>query len=257
VADFALHKWYLDITDGFGRVFIGYCVHLKWGQAAIRGYQSLWRFPDGQVTSDTKIGRAPEPSSDMAGCLLWRPTGIEAVWQPAAKSIEEKLLETADGEIVWRCSQPKARASITSSAINLSGWGYAECIDITIPVWKLPFRTLYWGRCHTDNHYLVWIKWEGRTERSLIWFDGNCSQDLVITGNRVAGSQFELELGERMALRKGKIGSTIARPLGGKLEFLPKTVLSLNERKWYCRGVLCASGSRAETGTVIYEKVSW
>jgi len=256
MADFLLRKWYLDIADNAGHVYIGYCIYLKWGHFEINGYQNLWCSPEKGIRTETKIARVRAPYYDGADRLVWQPTGVKATWESEARPIEETLLKTDDGQIIWQCAQPKARASITSSALRFSGWGYTECIDITIPVWKLPFRTLYWGRCHTEHHYLVWIKWCGRASKSLVWFDGQFSQDFLIGDNRFAGSQFTLMLGESTPLRQGEIGSTIVRPLGGILKALPRTILSTDERKWYSNGVL-NTDSKAEPATTIYEKVSW
>jgi hypothetical protein len=256
MADFCLKKWYVDIADNAGHVYIGYCVYLKWGHFEINGYQNLWRSPEKGIRTETKVARVRAPDYDGADRLIWQPSGLMATWESAAEPIAETLLETDDGRIIWLCTQPKAQASITSSGLRFSGWGYTECIDITIPVWKLPFRTLYWGRCHTDHHCLVWIKWCGRTNKSLIWFDGQFSQDFLIADDRVEGSRFTLTLRESTPLRQGKIGSTIVRPLGGILKALPRTILSIDERKWYCNGVL-NTDSKAEPATTIYEKVSW
>lgn len=254
--NFSLRKWYLDAADDRGNVYIGYCVHLKWRGIELNGFQHLWRTPQKGIETQTQITRQPTPEYKGENQLIWQPNGVQGIWESVCKPIIETLLDIEDGKIVWQCTQPKARASINSSKLSFSGWGYTECIDITIPVWKLPFRTLYWGRCHTTNHYLVWIKWDGKTKQNLIWFDGKCSQDFVIEDNMITGSDFLLKLGENVPLRQGKIASTIFRPFKKIVRILPKTTFLADERKWYNKGIL-ETDSKSESATVIYEKVLW
>jgi|WetSurMetagenome_2_1015567.scaffolds.fasta_scaffold78123_2 hypothetical protein len=252
---FSLKKWYLDAADDQGNVYIGYYVLLKWGKFELNGLQHLWRFP-GDIETQTDITRQSAPGYERKDRLVWKPRGFEGIWESVGEPVKATLLDVEEGKIVWQCTQPKARASVNSTKLSFSGWGYTECIDITVPVWKLPFKTLYWGRCHTNNHYLVWIKWEGKTKQNWIWLDGKCSHDFVIEANKISGDDFLLELGKNVPLREGKIGSTILQPFRNLTRFLPKTVLSLDERKWYCMGIL-HSKSEVEPAIVIYEKVSW
>jgi hypothetical protein len=253
--NFSLKKWYLDAADDQGNVYIGYCVFLKWGKFQLNGLQHLWRSPQG-IETRIDITRQTVPFYEQKDRLVWKPGGLEATWKSVVEPFEATLLDVKEGKIAWQCTQPKARANISSTKLSFSGWGYTECIDITIPISQLSFKTLYWGRCHTNNHCLVWIKWEGKTSQNLAWLDGKCSQDFVIEADRIYGSEFTLELGENVVLREGKIGSTILQPLRTITGFLPKTLLSLDERKWYNLGIL-RTEAEIEPGIVIYEKVSW
>ncbi len=236
--NFSLQKWYLDIADDKGDVYIGYCVYLKWGAIELNGFQHLWHSPETGIETQMKFTKQSAPEYKAKDQLIWQPNGMDAIWESVGKPIKETLLDVEDGKIVWQCTQPRARASINSSKLSFSGWGYTECLDITIPVWKLPFKTLYWGRCHTNNHYLVWIKWDGKTKQNSIWLDGKCSQDFVIEDNEIVGSDFLLRLGENVPLRQGEISSTIFQPFGNIIKTLPKTIFSVDESKWYNKGIL-------------------
>jgi hypothetical protein len=254
--NFSLKKWYLDAADDKGDVYIGYRVSLRWGEFELNGFQHLWHSPKKGVETHTEITGQSALEYEGKNILIWQAGGVKAIWDSAVNPIEERLLDIEDGEIVWQCTQPKARASINSSRLSFTGWGYTECIDITIPVWKLPFKTLYWGRCHTNKHYLVWIKWEGKTKQNKIWFDGKCSQDFTIDDNKIIGSDFLLKLGQNVPLRQGKIGSTIFKPLRRINKIIPKTIFLVDEHKWYNKGIL-ETDSQEEAAITIYEKVSW
>jgi hypothetical protein len=256
MSDFSLRKWYMDAADDRGDVYIGYSVSLKWGKLELNGVQHLWRSPGEGVKTQTKITRNCPPEYKNRDKLVWKTGTVEGTWESVEKPIVAILLDTKDGKIEWQCNQPKARATIKTAQLSFSGWGYTECINITIPVWKLPFKVLYWGRCHTKSHSLVWIKWEGKTRRDLIWFDGKCSQEFIIEADKITGPDFRLQLGENVPLREGKLGSTIFPSLGNLTRILPEMVLSVDERKWYNRGTL-ETAAGEESATVIYEEVRW
>jgi hypothetical protein len=253
--NYSLKKWYLDAADDQGNVYIGYCVFLKWGKFELNGLQHFWHSPGG-IKTQTNFTRQSAPAYEREDRLAWKPPGLKGVWESVTEPVKATLLDIEAGKIIWQCMQPKARASVNSAGLSFSGWGYTECIDITVPLWKLPFKTLYWGRCHTNNHYLVWIKWEGKTKQNLIWLDGKCSHDFVIVADKISGDDFLLELGKNVRLREGKIGSTILQPFRNITGFLPKTILSIDEHKWYNLGIL-QTKSEVEPAVVIYEKVSW
>jgi hypothetical protein len=254
--DFALRKWYLDAADDRGNVFIGYWIALKWGKLKLNGWQNLWRTSERGVVTQTSITRQSQPGYEGMNRLTWKPDKLEGTWESEEKPVEATLVDIEAGKIVWHCTQPKAQASIKSPRLSFSGWGYTEYLDISIPLWKFPFKTLYWGRCHTNSHYVVWIKWEGKTKQNLVWSDGKCSQDFCIEDNKITGPDFLLKLGENVPLRQGKIGPNILQSLSNITRILPKTILSLDERKWYNRGILETS-TEAEPAIVIYEEVSW
>lgn len=253
---FSLKKWYLDIADDKGDVYIGYYASLKWSHYELNGYAHLWRSPEKGIETQAGITAQPPPQYKCGNQLTWKPEGVDAIWESACEPITATLLDKGDGKIIWHCTQPKARAAINSSRLSFSGWGYTEHINITVPVWKLPFRTLYWGRCHTDTHHLVWIKWEGEANHNLVWFDGKCIRDIIIEDNKITGYGFVLKLGDNVPLREGKVGSTVFRSLGKIIKFLPKTIFLTDEHKWYNRGIL-ECNSQVEPAVIIHEKVSW
>jgi hypothetical protein len=253
---FSLRKWYLDIADDLGHVYIGYWVSLRWGRLKLDGLQHLWRIPGEGIETQTEITRKSAPEWQDNSRLIWKPEKLEAIWESTGNPVEATLLDVDGGKIVWRCTQPRARASVASSRLSFSGWGYTECIDVTIPPWKLPFNKLYWGRCHTSGHYVVWVKWEGREKQSLLWFDGTCSRDFTIEDDGLAASGILLRLSRSSPLRQGKIGSTLFQPFPHIARLLPRSVLSVHERKWYSRGILETSDG-PEPATVIHEEVSW
>jgi hypothetical protein len=254
--DFSLKKWYLDAADQQGNVYIGYHVALQWRHLELHGYQHVWRTPEKGTQSQGGLTKQPLPVWENKHRLIWQPHHLTATWDSAAEEINETLYCSDQGEITWHCTQPKAKAQIHLPRLTLSGWGYTEWLEMTIPAWELPFEHLYWGRCHSENHYLVWIKWEGATTQQLIWHNGARATDLMITATCIRGTDFQLILGENIPLRQGKLISTVFQPYRHLTQLLPEATLLADERKWYNLGQV-ESKTGSEPVTSIYEEVVW
>jgi hypothetical protein len=253
---FGLKKWYLDVTDDRGNVYIGYWLLLKWKDYQISCFQHLRHTHQIGVKTQSGIAKQPVPFWKTKNQLIWNTSQIRGSWLSLASGLKETLLHTQQGEICWHCTQPKAEANILLSGLSVKGWGYTECIDITIPVWKLPFTALYWGRCHTKNHYLVWIQWEGETKKSLLWHNGMVQEGAIISDTLIEGNDICLELPKDVILRQGNPLSTVLQPFSDIVYFIPETALMLDESKWYGNSTLKAKNS-CEPATVIFEKVLW
>jgi hypothetical protein len=255
MSDFSLKKWYLDAADNQGNAFIGYWISLRWRALSLSGYQYLWH-PHGQgVIVHAEFKRRPEPVWLDPHHLVWQSKNLKSSWQSTEDSIGTTI-PLGKGEVNWQCFQPKAKANIELPQFSFSGWGYTECININVPVWNLPFKTLYWGRSHSQNHYLVWIILEGLTRLNMVWLDGKPDNNLVICETRISGSNFNLELGENTPLRKGQLISTVFKPFENIIKLFPPRTFLMDERKWYNQGLL-KTGNVCENAITIYEKVTW
>ncbi|MGO8950411.1 MAG: hypothetical protein ACLQUY_22670 [Ktedonobacterales bacterium] len=254
--DFHLKKWYLDGADDQGNVYIGYQISLRWRNLQLHGYQHLWRTPQHGVKTRGGLTEQPAPVWEDQNRLIWQPDSLQASWDTVDDSIEETLYSTDHGEIRWQCTQPRADMSVHSPHFSFKAWGYTECIDMTIPVWKLPFKTLYWGRCHSKNHCLVWIEWSGATEQNVVWHNGRRSTGVVIEDGRISGPDFAVKLGEDIPLRQGPLISTVFKSFGNVTKLLPRATFLADEHKWYNRGQL-ETASSSEPAVTIYEEVFW
>ena len=255
-SDFALRKWYLDAADDHGSVYIGYWVSLRWRELRLHGYQQLWHTSPGGVKTQGGLTRQPPPAWQSEKQIGWHPKATHAFWDSATAGIRETLLSIDQGDVRWECTQPKAKANIRMPPLSFAGWGYTECMDITIPVWKLPFKTLYWGRCHTANHYLVWIKWDGVMSNNLIWHNGRRSTDGVISDRLIQAPAFQLTIDERIPLRQGRLISTVFSSFGKVTRLFPRSTFLADEHKWYGRGRF-ETPTASEPATLIYEEVVW
>lgn len=256
MSDFKLVKWYLDAADNKGNVFIGYYASLHWKKITLHGYQLFYRSPEGGTKTWGDFSKQPTPVVKNNNQIVWQPKYLSASWESSENTIDEVLFSSECGYINWKCLQPKAKAKIQLPTYSFEGLGYTELIEITVPIWNLPFKTLYWGRALSKNHCLSWIKWDGEKEKSLIWHNGKRSNNLTITDDIIGGSDFKLKLRESISLRQGKLKSTVFKSFGKITKLLPRTTFLADEHKWYCQGIL-ESNSGSEPAIIIYEKVLW
>ncbi len=101
--------------------------------------QSAVKIPAGKARGRPEIGL------DQRFGTLFRITAAPQVFASDAGTVE------------WHCLMPRARVRIGKR----SGLRYAEHLNITVAPWKLPIRTLRWGRFATPSDWIVWIDWQG------------------------------------------------------------------------------------------------
>ena len=257
MSDFSLRKWYLDAADERGRVFIGYWATTSWKGLSLHFFQHLWIAQGGQLRSFGSFASSPEPQWQEEGVLRWPLPGLRGEWHASrVQGLSEQLLADQQGGIRWVCHQPKAWAKVDGREGSLEGWGYTECIEISIPPWKLPIKTLYWGRCHSASHYLVWIKWEGPSHQSLLWHNGQRLEDFSVSDAGVKAVPAAFEIDESLTLRKGTIGRSVFRALGPLAWLVPSKTRRIHEHKLYGTGRIVTQ-SDSQPATAIFEKVEW
>jgi hypothetical protein len=253
---FWLHKWYVDAVSGEGAAFIGYAARARlWGVPV--GYTGALVALNGQSASE-RVSRAPWPILS-ANTLHWDAPGLgmSGRWTAAAPAIGVPLLETRAGAIRWHCRLPRAQASLTIDGRPWRGVGYVEELSMTIAPWKLPFKTLRWGRFFSASHAVVWIDWRNGMDRT--WVFHNAVAD---TGAQVRDDGLELAAGRLkwepggMPLRDARIADVAfgrARFLG---KLLPNGWSRARETKFLARAAF-DDGRTTEAGYSLHEVCTW
>jgi hypothetical protein len=188
--------------------------------------------------------------------LAWRTPalGVDARWRGDPLDIRERIYADGEGSVEWRCLLPGASADTGS----VSGLGYVERLRLTIAPWRLPIRSLRWGRFVSARHSLVWIDWRGDFERRLVWLDGK-----AVAAVGAGDDGFEIEGGARLALdcgltiRRGPLGSTVLSAVPGLDRIAPARMLQVEEWKWRSAAILECPGEAADRGWAIHEVVRW
>lgn len=265
---FRLSKWYLDCVADDGSALIGYWARLSWHALAME-YAALLVAPAGAEPKQFHTLRAPQPPILAGSECRWRcaPLHIDGQWTSQATPVQADLLDTPNGGIRWSIHQPRAQARIAFSRPvaglqALSGLGYVEELELTIPPWRLPFDVLHWGRCLSPDHALVWMGWQERDSRHWRRFavlDGTVDETFSITDDAVMlpGVNAELRLGARRPLREGHLVATVLGAVPGLTALLPEQFRRAYEAKWLSRAQLLLPGGAPDQGWAIHEVVTW
>ena len=255
---FALTKWYLDCVDEDGTAFIGYSARLSYRGTGVSYASTLLRDASGLVLTRTSLRRsAPPLTTGSAVSWVHGPLAVAGTWHAAAPPVSRTLFARHGGTVAWNCVQPLSRVRVQPGSHRLiSGLGYAESLEITIPPWQLPFDRLRWGHFMADGGALVWIQWQGERDATWVFFDGAETAPATVDDGRVKGRELDLRLDQGCVLREGSLGS-MALGRGTVLaRLLPVSILRTFEQKWLSRAVLQRGASPPVAGWAIHETVT-
>lgn len=256
---FLLSKWYLDCVADDGDGVIVYVAELHWHSWRTR-YASTLRFFGDKTESASSIRKCSLPESSREQIALSLPhLGIEGNWKGIAAPIQRTIFENSDGAVRWHCVQPGSHVQLSlDRSIKMSGSGYAELLEISIPPWSLPLSELHWGRFVSESDTLVWIDWRGPyCHRLAVHNDSECEIAVITTEEvRSADAGIQLTLDRGLLLRSGTLGETVFPKLARVARAIPAKMLGVHERKWRSRGVLRTQGRTVEAWA-IHEVVKW
>jgi hypothetical protein len=173
--------------------------------------------------------------------------------------VQRTVFEGEHGSVDWDCLQPMSQVDLLfRGTTRLIGRGYAECLTLSVPPWKLPMKELHWGRFLSDQDALVWIDWRGWHRQRVVFHNGKECQveSIAESGIVFADSDARLELDRGLVLRQGRLGDTVFPGVSRLVELLPRSMLSVNECKWRSQGIMHSSGAES-SGYAIHEVVKW
>jgi len=253
--EFGLSKWYLDCVTDAGEVSILYSGAARWGRAFRLNYASLIETTGNAVDARRSL-RAAEAPTFLAGSLLWRlkPLRIDGEWHADANPLRATVFSCGSGSVEWECLMPRARARIG----HRGGLGYVERLTMTVAPWKLPLRTLRWGRFASPAEWAVWIQWCGEYSRTLVFRNGAESPAVAVDDSRLEfadGSRLALD--RSLVIRQGPIGSTVFARMPMIRHTVPGLLLQVTECKWRSRARLERRGAPPVDGWAIHENVQW
>lgn len=257
---FDLLKWYLDVVTSDGAVVILYAARLRWARLVLRYASLLVDDAGGQRTERATTGRIEAPHS-LHGEISWQniDLDVQGQWCSDVPPIQEALLSTRSGDIRWACRMPRGHATVRCGQTIYDGMGYAESLRLTIPPWKLPIRTLHWGRYTSASHSLVWIDWEGPEHRRWTWLDGQPQPLATLTESGVAGldSQGELRFADGRDIRDRRVLRAVGAVLPAPLRRAAGPLAGMHERKRVSRAAFVCRGRPVEVGWALHEVVTW
>lgn len=148
---------------------------------------------------------------------------------------------------------PAADVKVLTQDGEITGRGYAEVLELTIPPWRLPIDELRWGRCVGDDRSIVWIDWNGTYPLTIILDDGVPVRGSV-TDEAVLTDDVALGITDRTVLRSATIGDSIAQiPLLSSI--VPRRLRTAAETKWSARGTIRRGEQNIDAGWIVHELV--
>jgi hypothetical protein len=262
-SSFRLRKWYLDCVAADGTAFIGYHALLSWRGLSIEYAATLFAPAGGAVRQQHAVRGGSAPRVEAGGCG-WDSAllGVQAHWSTRAPAIRRTLLRTEEGGIRWTCHQPRAHALVRlggndDGSIEISGSGYVEEMELTVPPWRLPFRRLWWGRFVGADTSLIWIGWHGATRRRLALLDGERHRITRLRRTGVSAGDADLSIENGRALREGSIVGNVLSAVPAVVSMMPASFRRATEHKRIGRGTLRRSGRPDVMGWTIHEVVQW
>jgi hypothetical protein len=257
---FELTKWYLDIVTDEGDALIAYAARLNIEGLRVSYASTLFSRPAERDIEKATIRGVTCPVLNSGECA-WqsRPLDVEGTWHRESPAIERTLIETPDGSIRWTCHMPRARATFRHRQRALHGRGYVECLTMTVAPWKLPFRTLRWGRHTSDQHSLVWIDWDRGDAGRWIWLDGveQPGARLADTGVTGLSGGGELHLRDSRDVRDRRVLAGISGVIRALRPHATSPLAGMHEHKQLSSSAITGTGHAMDRGEALHEVVTW
>ena len=183
--------------------------------------------------------------------------GFRGSWKRLDAPIEQTFLATPAGSVHWNCLQPRALSEIEIDDHAIKGFGYAECLTLTIPPWKLPLQKLQWGRWLAADSSIVWVNWSGDHSGRWVWHNSVLVDTAAVAATELdLGGGKTLGLDRAFPLREGSVDKTVLPGAPALARIFPRSIFAMNESKWLSRGEFVDHG-RKISGWAIHEVVEW
>jgi hypothetical protein len=254
-SSFSLIKWYLDCVTDEGEVTIVYLAELRWHGVHLHLASVVGGIEE---SMGTRSSMSPCRLSSNGGriCAEHAKLGVLGIWEADATAVERTVYENGSGYVRWNCLQPRSLVQLRVKDRELTGLGYAECLTLTIPPWQLPMRQLRWGRFVSPEDSLAWVDWQGPFSTNFAIHNGEETKLNTVTEAEVRFPGATLTIERGLALRSGRLGSTILPGIPALGMLLPSSLFNVEECKWRSRGTLVTK-DRGSSGWVIHEVVQW
>jgi hypothetical protein len=246
----------MDCVTDAGDAAILYCADLRWRALCASMGSVLESRADVPARTRTSLGRfriSAEANEIRVEHARLKATGT---WRAQCPGVQRTVYEEAGGSIVWNCVQPASRVRMRVGDHELNGLGYAECLTLTLPSWRLPIRSLRWGRFVSEGHALAWVDWQGPYSTRFAALDGRACGLESASESEVIADGASLKIDGGASLRAGRLNSTILSGAPGLKRLFPASLFNIREQKWKSRGALACSGQMSH-GWVIHEVVEW
>lgn len=229
---------------------------LSWGKIKL-GYKGSISFIGDQVTDENKFTTKNLPDLHEQKQLDFKTDQLTGTWVALDEPFSYDLYDHASGKIHWHCVQPKSNVILKTQTDTITGHGYVEKIELTLPPWKIPIKELIWGRYNSANNSIVWIRWKGSYPQTLVFFNGKKVDNAQVSETEVSFDKYTLLIANTKTIREETIGESVFKYLGPVIKYFPPAIMTLHEAKYCATGVFMCGSDNVDSGTIIHELVKW
>jgi len=200
-----LEKWYLDFTSEKALGFY-YIMCLSIGPFRV-GFSGINHYDSSGVLKSFKFSRLHHRSfhalqlrnagfsTSLKSASLHINHGhsqMRGTWlflAPPQKRINKPFYTSEKGWCDWKLWTPKAEVDIevknNGRIERLQGTGYIDYVRFNLSPWKMPFRSLYWGRVHSKDSWGVFISLAYADKSISLYMDPEeAEQDISVQFNK-------------------------------------------------------------------------
>lgn len=261
---FKLNKWFLDFVGEDGTAMIFYAAELRWYEFVVPYSSCLCYDPKNGVSQKSKFRNIQMPEK-RKNLIRWSDSKfkVEGLWESLAEPIYERLFDSEEGFLDWKCYQPASKVKLNINNSIIEGKGYVEQLVLTIPPWKIPMNELRWGHFGSNGNQMVWIELKAEDKKQWLWLNGEKMGNSIIEDDLISIPEkgIILKLNKRVTLESAKKVYTLTEKLlhyiPGFKKIIPLKFLMADEYKWLSKGQLQRHGGNVTTGIAIHEFVNF
>lgn len=261
---FYLRKWFLDFVSDTGETMIFYAARLTWHGLSVPYTSWLHYSPKYGVRLKSRFHdiHMPEIKNHL---ITWgdEKFGVTGTWTGLAEPIEARILDTEEGFLDWSCFQPASAVSLMINDTRLTGRGYVERLELTMPPWKIPMDELRWGRFGSPAHNIVWIELKEKEKRQWVWWNGEQQESCTVADDHlyIPAKNLVLKLDRGVSLESEKkifsVVNNLIRFIPGIRSAMPVKFMMADESKWMSKGQLLQHDKIIADGMAIHELVNF
>lgn len=249
-----LKKYYFDLISPDGTAMIVYSAQMQIGPMIIPYGAVLLQRNGENLVQSQRLSEAELMIHKDAIQVEHSDLSLHGIWEGGTSLQPQVLYSSSDGVIRWECLSLNACTEVHFGGDSYQGTGYAECTQITVPIWRLPMDKLYWGRWISDDGTsgLTWIRWEGRFPLSMAINEKGerFTASPIENGMRLGGT--ELLWKNSVVLRAADVSDSVLGRLSALHGLLPFRLRKMREEKYIASATL---GDRP--GSLLFEEVTW
>lgn len=256
---FTIVKHYHDLIDDKGNCMVLYRAMIKF--CFLRLYYSAWIHSDflNNLHVRSSLKKSEYKIKGNTSQLVNNDMKLKGKWIACDKPLPGFSYTDRSGRVLsWHCENPKSEATVCLDGYTYKGYGYEDTIVMSIWPRDIPIAELRWGRFHSGEYAVIWVRWEGQHPVNRLYFNGEEINDAVFTANGLTflGGIYSVSFLQPVVVRSGSLMDSL-RGTGLLRVLFRRNIIDAIETKYKSRSLLQKNGILISTGWSLYEVVKW